>query len=154
MIPTLPSPTESYCLSADLLGKGGMENIRMSLPDEAAREELVLSKLGVRAWGRLHHFRHYYSAGWGEHPRKPLSPRALETFFRFLEQVELSTKTTPSLFMTDNGGLELVWEDALDKSVQIEFGSQAIEYFSESRQIEGVVSLSDIPQVARELGIA
>src|SRR6059036_1017365 len=85
--------------------------VRSAEPSEADREELVLNKLGTRAWGRLHHFRYFYRQGWGEGSGKPLSPRALEGFHRFVERAQFPEGSTPSLFFTDAGHLELCWED-------------------------------------------
>ena len=152
MTSTFPQPTRNpYRLSDDLLENGGAPNVRTPLPDEAEREELILAKLGSRGWGRLHHFRHYYSAGWGERSGKPLSPRALETFFRFLERAKFAQNSTPSLFLTDNGSLELWWEDAFGKSVQVEFTSTGIEFYVESRNVEGVATPTQAADIAREL---
>src|SRR6267143_4885583 len=125
---TIPQPTRTaYRLSDDLV-EYGTPNVRTPFPDEAEREEIVLAKLGNRGWGRLHHFRHYYSAGWGDRCGKPLSPRALETFYRFLEQAQFPSNCTPSLFLTDNGTLELCWEDNFGKSVHFEFTPNGIEF--------------------------
>ena len=152
MTSTLPQPKgNDYRLSDDLLENGAAPNVRTPLPDEAEREELVLAKLGTRGWGRLHHFRHYYTAGWGEHGGKPLSPRALETFFRFLEQAHFTTNSNPSLFLTYNGMLELVWEDAFGKSIQVEFTSTGIEFYLESKKIEGVATAAQAAEIATQL---
>jgi hypothetical protein len=62
-----------------------------------APEELLLSKLGAKGWGRLHYFHHYYSTGWGDGSGKPLSPRALETFYRFLESAKFPEGSVPSV---------------------------------------------------------
>jgi hypothetical protein len=152
MTSTFPQPTrDAYRLSDDLRENGGTANVRTPLPDEADREELLLAKLGLRGWRRLHHFRRDYSAGWGERSGKPLSPRALETFFRFLERATFPKNSTPSLFLTDNGGLELCWEDAFGKSVQVEFTSTGIEYYLESRKFEGVAPAARAADMATEL---
>ena len=152
MTSTLPQPKgNAYRLSDDLLENGGAPNVRTPLPDEAEREELILAKLGTRGWGRLHHFRHYYSAGWGERGGKPLSPRALETFFRFLERAQFASSTTPSLFLTDSGTLELCWEDAFGKSVQVEFTSTGIEFYLESKKIEAVATAAQAADIATQL---
>ena len=74
-----------YQLSENLRDEAVLLGVRPAPPSEAEREELLFSKLGAKGWVRLHHFRHYYSAGWGDGSGKPLSPRALEIFYRFLE---------------------------------------------------------------------
>jgi hypothetical protein len=152
MTSTLPQPKgNAYRLSDDLLENGGAHNVRTPSPDEAEREELVLATLGTRGWGRLHHFRHYYSAGWGDRSGRPLSPRALETFYRFLERAQFAPNTNPSLFLTDSGSLELCWEDAYGKSVQVEFTSTGIEFYIESKRIEGVASAAQAADIATQL---
>src|SRR5260221_3712127 len=150
MTSTLPQPTRNaYQLSDNLRETGGILNVRPAQPDEAEREELVLAKLGTPGWGRLHHFRNYYSAGWGEGAGKPLSPRALEKFYRFIEQANFPAGTQPSLFLTDNGTLELCWEDEFGKSVQLEFTPNGIAFFQESSQLEGLISQDEAVKIAK-----
>lgn len=149
----LPGNRNAYRLSDDLQETGGSRNVRPIKPNDRDREELILSKLGPRGWGRLHHFRNYYSAGWGEHSNKPLSPRALETFYRFLEQATFPTNTRPSLFLTDDGTLELCWEDLGGKAVQVEFTPSEIEFFQEASKREGVVIGAKAAEIAKELSV-
>jgi len=152
MTSTLPQlKGNAYRLSEDLQENGVAPNVRTPFPDEAEREELVLAKLGTRGWGRLHHFRHYYSAGWGDRSGRPLSPRALETFFRFLEAAKFAVNTTPSLFLTDTGTLELCWEDASGKAIQVEFTSIGIEFYLESKKVEGVATPAQAADMAGQL---
>lgn len=83
----LPSLQARYVPTADLWPERPMPNVRTTNPNEAEREDLLLSKLGPRGWGRIHHFRHYYAQGWGERGHgRPLSPRSLEAFFRYLDE--------------------------------------------------------------------
>src|SRR5207249_2511796 len=85
----LPQPTRNAYELSDDLRDDSVIPPELTLPgSEPEREDLVLNKLGAKGWVRLHHFRHYYSAGWGEHSGRPLSPRALETFFRFMEAAQ------------------------------------------------------------------
>ena len=149
MTTTLPLPqTDAYRLG-DRLAHGALVSaVHTPLPNEVAREELLLKKLGARGWGRMHHFRHYYQTGWGEARCKPLSPRASEAFFRFLEAVDFPPDCLPSLFLTDLGGLELRWESS-GSDVQVEFASNAIEvYFAEQ---EWTVHHADAVGLARQL---
>ena len=92
-------------------------SIRRIAPDERAREDLLLRKLGPKGWGRVHHFRNYYGSGWGENGRA-LSPKALDAFFRFVEDAQFPT-AGPSVFLTDRGGIELCWEDRNGKSLSL-----------------------------------
>src|SRR5712691_5804660 len=135
MTTTLPQPRQFvYRLSDDLRDETPLLGVRTSAPSEGKREELLLSKLGPKGWGRLHHFRHYYSAGWGDGSGRPLSPRSLETFFRFLESVTFPVGEKPSLFLTNEGYIELCWEDSSSKAIQIEFKPAEIEFYIEARQ--------------------
>ncbi|MBI4027296.1 MAG: hypothetical protein HY360_20085 [Verrucomicrobia bacterium] len=148
----LPTTRQSvYQLSEALREEAIPVAIRRATPSEADREELVLQRMGVRAWGRLHQFRHYYSQGWGESGGKPLSPRALESFYRFLENGRFPEGATPSLFLTDEGCLELCWEDAEGKAIQVEFTSSGAEYFVEAKGIEDRANFSELPNLARRL---
>lgn len=141
MTTTLPQPRQSgfYQLSENLRDEALLLVVRPATPSEGEREELLLSKLGAKGWGRLHHFRHYYSAGWGDGSGRPLSPRALETFYRFLESAKFPENAKPSLFLTDGGGIELCWEDAAGKAVQVEFQSAEIEFYVEAEESEDSV---------------
>ena len=116
-----------------------------------APEELLLSKLGAKDWRRLHHFRHYYSTGWGDGSGRPLSPRALETLYRFLESATFPQGAKPSLFLTDAGCIELCWEDSSGKAVQVEFRSAEIEFYLEKQDLEGSVPGSEAKELARRL---
>ena len=152
MTTLLPPPRESvYQLSENLRDEAVLLEVRPAPPSEAEREELLFSKLGPKGWVRLHHFRHYYSAGWGDGAGKPLSPRALEMFYRFLEFANFTGDTKPSVFLTDQGCIELCWEDASGKEVQIEFRPNEIEFYIESENSEGTVPSSAVRELARRL---
>ena len=84
----------------------GFSSVHGPAPDQWARHELLLRKLGPKGWGRVYQFRNYYGPGWGERGRV-LSPRALEAFFRFVEMADFPPATRPSVFLTDRGGIEL-----------------------------------------------
>ncbi len=121
-------------------------------PDEGMREEVLLKKLGAKGWGRMHQFRHFYEGGWGETSNRALSPKALDAFHRFLETVEFPPLVKPpSVFLTDNGGLELCWEDANGKAIQVEFTPTGVEYYRAATEDEETVSFGEIGRVAREL---
>lgn len=152
MTTILPQPRESvYQLSDDLRDEAVLLGVRAAQPSEAQREDLLFSKLGAKGWVRLHHFRHYYSTGWGDGTGKPLSPRALETFYRFLESAAFTGQAKPSVFLTDNGCIELCWEDESGKAVQVEFRSGEIEFFIEAQNSEGVVPSHAVTELAVRL---
>ena len=115
------------------------------------RKKLLLSNLGPKGWGRLHHFRHYYCASWGDGSGKLLSPRALETFYRFLESATFPQGSKPSLFLTDEGCVEVCWEDSSGKAVQVEFRPAEIEFYIEGQQLEDSVPANAAKELARRL---
>jgi hypothetical protein len=123
------------------------------MPNNTAREELLLRKLGTRGWGRVHQFRFYFGQGWGETSRPALSPKALDAFFRFLEDVTFPSGKLPSVFLTDEGGLELVWEDAAGQSIQVDFRPQRIEYYRAALDEEGSAPFIELKEVARRLSV-
>jgi hypothetical protein len=153
MTTVLPQPSLQlvYQLSDNLRAETTVFGVRRVAPSEGEREELLLSKLGAKGWGRLHHFRHYYSAGWGGGSGKPLSPRALETFYRFLESARFPQGSVPSVFLTDEGYIEVCWEDADDKAVQVEFKPAEIEFYVEAQELEDSVPASEVKELARRL---
>jgi hypothetical protein len=152
MTMTLPQPRQFvYQLSDNLREETPAHGVRRAEPSEGERDELLLSKLGAKGWGRLHHFRHYYSAGWGGGSGRPLSPRALETFYRFLESATFPSGSAPSVFLTDEGCIEVCWEDFEGKAVQVEFKPAEIEFFIEARQLEGSAPASEAKDLARRL---
>lgn len=152
MTTILPQPRQFvYQLSDNLRDESPAFGVRLVAPSEGEREELLLAKLGAKGWGRLHHFRNYYSAGWGEGTGKPLSPRALETFYRFLESATFPAGSTPSVFLTDEGCIEVCWEDLKRKAVQVEFRPTEIEFYVEAQQLEDSVPASEAKELARRL---
>jgi hypothetical protein len=152
MISFPPRPrSTSYTLTSDLEGDFQSNSLLPIASNEVDREELLIRKLGAKGWGRLHHFRNYYSTGWGDGHGRPLSPRSLEAFYRFLEAAHFSDAQRPSLFLTDEGHLELCWEDLNGKAVQVEFTPSGAEYFVEATGAEGDVAPADLAALAGKL---
>ncbi len=148
---TLPNQSPAYTLAEGLRESVSVSTIRRAAPDEWAREELLLRKLGAKGWGRVYHFRDYYASGWGENGLV-LSPKALDAFFRFVEEANFPAgKSCPSVFLTDRGGIELVWEDRNGKSVQVEFTGTGAEFFEAATDEEGVVPFDGLAQLSRRL---
>ena len=148
----IPQPRQSvYQLSDNLRSETPLLGVRTAPPNESDREELLLSKLGPQGWGRLLHFRHYYSAGWGDGTGKPLSPRALEAFYRFLESAQFPQGAVPSVFLTDDGTVELCWEDDDEKAVEVEFRPTNIEFYVEAQDVEDSVPTSEAKALASQL---
>ena len=149
LMPTPQSPT--YTLVNDLCEPTALANIHRTAPDERAREELLLAKLGSRGWGRVHHFRNYYASGWSEHDGQALSPKALSAFFRFADAFTFHSGVTPSVFLTDRGGIELCWEDEAGKSVQVEFTRTGAEFYREATGEEGTVPHAALQHLVQRL---
>jgi len=145
------SATDAYRLTESLQEPFRSESVLRPAPDEVEFEELLLQKLGPRGWGRLHHFRQYYSPAWGTGAEKPLSPRAVGAFRLFLQNVQFPHGRLPSIFLTDKGGLELCWEDVNSKSVQVEFTSNGIEFYREATDQEGFTDFDEIPMLVQTL---
>jgi hypothetical protein len=152
MTTTLPQPRQFvYRLSDNLRNEAPLLGVRPAAPSESEREELLLSKLGAKGWGRLHRFRHYHSAGWGDGSGSPLSPRSLETFYRFLEAITFPANAKPSVFLTDEGFIELCWNNELSKSVQVEFRPTEIDFYVEADEVEETVLATEATQLAKRL---
>src|SRR2546428_10326576 len=148
---SFPPQSPAYTLVEGLRESASVLSVRRAAPDEWAREELLLRKLGPKGWGRVYHFRNYYGSGWGEKGRV-LSPRALDTFFRFVEGANFPAgKSSPSVFLTDRGGIELCWEDGDGKQVQVEFTGTGAEFYKAATEEEGVVAFDGLAQLARRL---
>ena len=141
----------AYSLVEELRELAAVAAVRRTAPDELAREELLLRKLGPKGWGRVYPFRNYYASDWGENGRV-LSPRALDAFFRFVEEANFPAgKGSPSVFLTDRGGIELCWEDAHGKSVQVEFTGTGAEFYKAATDEEDIVAFDDLTQLSRRL---
>ncbi|MEY2485963.1 MAG: hypothetical protein QOH39_1611 [Verrucomicrobiota bacterium] len=148
---TIPAPQSGvYTLGEPLRNDAPVAAVYTPPPNEAAREELLLQKLGARGWGRMHHFRYFYRPEWGASNCRPLSPRATEAFYRFVNCLELPANCVPSLFLTDDGGLELRWEKN-GTDVQVEFSPTAIELYLSDRAAESCFAHTDASRLGREL---
>ncbi|MEX2382023.1 MAG: hypothetical protein WD490_06545 [Opitutales bacterium] len=149
------SASESYELASDFLFPTDEPAVvTYTEPGEADRDELLLKKLGVRAWGRFHYFREVFSGPWGDGKGKPLSPRAVESFFSFIEKIEFRDGVQPSLFLTDDGHLELCWEDSRGGAIQLEFGPLETEVFVEREEKEDRVPNGALQELAASLQFA
>lgn len=151
MTPTLHYQTPAYVLVEGLRESAQATTVRRAAPDGWAREELLLRKLGPNGWGRVYQFRNYYASGWGENGNI-LSPRAFDAFSRFVEDADFPTgNRSPSVFLTDRGGIELSWEDRDGNSVQVEFTGAGVEFYKAVTDEEGVVAFDGLAQLAQRL---
>ena len=148
---TLQYQPPAYTLVEGLREPVQASSVSRGVPDEWAREELLLRKLGTKGWGRIYQFQKYYASGWGE-KGKVLSPKALGAFFRFVEATSFpSGKASPSVFLTDGGGIELCWEDSNGRSLQVEFTGTGSEFYKAATEEEGEVSFDRLAELSRQL---
>jgi hypothetical protein len=154
MIASLPPPHASYTLVEELRELTAPLAVRRQAVNDSEWEELALSKLGARGWGRLIHFRQFYQQGWGNQQGQSLSPRAFEAFVRFLAEANFPVDgKKPSVFLTDRGGLEVCWESVTGKAVQVEFTRHGVEFFNEDTGAEGEAPLSALPNLKQILAL-
>ena len=155
MTPCLPPPSASaYRLTEELREPMGFSSIHRVAMDDLAVEQSLLSKLGARGWGRIHHFRNHYNQSWGERRGEPLSPRALDGLTRFVTRATFPVSSQPSVFLTDHGSLELCWEDAQGTARQVEFRADGIDYFVAATGEEETVGLDRMAEVITKLTAA
>lgn len=147
----LPPPSSSYQLVDDLRERMGIPSVHRVAMDDLSVEQALLTKLGSRGWGRIHHFRNHYNQAWGERHAAPVSARALDNLARFVTAASFPAGKTPSVFLTDGGGLELCWEDEGGSARQIEFKSDGIDYYVAATNEEGSVGLNAIPELVSKL---
>lgn len=112
-------------------------------------QQILFEKLGARGWGRMLLFSNYYTPGWGE-GNKQVSPRGQATLLRFLQLVTFRPGADPSIFLTDEGELELAWSDTNGRAVQLVFGPNGVEVYHEAARREEVVAPSQYARLANE----
>jgi hypothetical protein len=132
----------------------GFSSIHRIAMDDPAVEQSLLTKLGARGWGRIHHFRNHYNQVWGERRGSPLSARALDGLTRFVTAATFPAGSQPSVFLTDHGNLELCWEDSQGTARQVEFKADSIEYFVAATGEEETVGLDQLAEVVTKLTAA
>jgi hypothetical protein len=71
-------------------------------------------------------------------------------FLRFLEHVNFRDGADPSIFLTDDGELELAWSDTSGKAIQLVFGPNGVEVFHEAARREEVVAPNQYARLATE----
>lgn len=154
MILDYPNPhTQVYRLADDLAEPSYQSTVRRVALEQTDEEGVLLEKLGARGWGRIHYFRNYFHEGWGESGQgRAVSPRAYEAFVRFVQVARFPEGAIPSVFLTDEGGIELSWEDSLKKPVQIEFQRNGAEFFLGATQAEGFIGYDELTQIAKAVG--
>lgn len=140
----------SYEFSEDFLNEteeAVRPRVRSFEPGQAAREQLILNKLGINGWGRWQYFRSCFSDGWGEAEQRPLSPRSQEMFFEALNLLRIPEGVRASVFLTDEGHMELAWKDAEGRAAQIEFGPREFEVYNEATGADATFTYDLLPGV-------
>jgi hypothetical protein len=116
-------------------------------PLSVHEEDLLIQKLGARGWVRMLQFTQFYGPGWGG-GNKQLSPKGRMAFLAFLRTVELRDGANPSVFLTDDGELEMAWEDRAGKPVQLVFGPQGVLVYVEATAREELVPYLQLKELA------
>ncbi len=119
--------------------------------DNLESEQALLAKLGARGWGRTHLFRNHYNQPRSERQSAPVSARAVDALTRFVAGAAFPSGVVPSVFLTDQGGLELCWEDAQGAARQIEFKPDGIDYYVAATEEEGSAGWDHLPELIHKL---
>jgi hypothetical protein len=67
----------------------------------------------------------------------------VEAFFQFLAAAQFPEGVRPSIFLTDDGGLELAWEDSAGKEVQAAFLPSRIEIYRAADESDNEFPVND-----------
>lgn len=105
---------------------------------------LVYTRIGSSALQRLNDFRRW-PAGWNNGGGDEIAWSTLQNFESFLEQAHFRTANPPSLFLTNAGHLELVWDAHDGREINVTFTPSGASYFLAATGEDGEVS-------ARQLG--
>jgi hypothetical protein len=88
--------------------------------------------------------------GWDFGRGKALQSASLRSMESFLAQYH-SFPERCSLFLSEQGNLELVWRSEENATTSLEFYPDHIEYYVETLDKEGAVTLNDIPTLVHIL---
>ena len=114
-------------------------------------ESLVYSKLDATAWQRFRNFSQWPD-GWAGEGSLSLSAVSLANFERFLESSRFATaRSKPSLFMTDDGLLEIGWESSDNTAIHVTFTTKGASFYIEATGEEGNISTDGIGNLAERL---
>ena len=109
----------------------------------AEERELILAKLGQRAVDRMLQFKNY-DGSW------EIRPETQASFMKFLGRVTFRLSVDPSIFLSSDGELEIAWNDADKKAVQLVFSTEGILVFHEAVKREEMLPHSAYAEVAAE----
>lgn len=156
----------------DTITKSPYDNVR-SYPDAITRESwikgfqkvpqfnfprpLQLSSKAVEALGahNVGRFAELVSLkdGWHLGQGKSLQAASLRSIELFLAQYS-SFPERCSLFLSEQGNLELVWRSEKNETTSLEFYADRIEYYIETLDEEGEVATRDIATLVQKLAHA
>lgn len=112
---------------------------------------LVYTKLGDAAWQRFYDFSRWPDAWAGESSRS-IAWGTYLNFERFLDSARfLTSQPPPSLFLTDEGHLELAWDAPDGSNISVALTPTGAEYFVERRGETGMVTAEGINALADRL---
>jgi hypothetical protein len=123
-----------------------------SLPTPSAHQNHVIAeKLGHHGLKRIQQFRSY-EPGWDFGRGKAMSEIGFLGLYQFIKDYNLPAGQWPSVFLTNNGHLELAWKNPEGARIQAEFGPAKVEFYREDTGDEGEMAVSDASKVAELLG--
>lgn len=125
-----------------------LENRKLKPIDELS--ETAIQALGDYGYRRFQEFRDAYGEGWDFGRGKPLSHYAIALLDFFLAQFS-NFATEPSLFLTTDGHLQLIWEDRDSHEIIIEFSYKGFMYYLEKSDEEGEVSIETVDVLIRKI---
>ena len=108
--------------------------------------EKALSVIGTSGLKRFETFKQF-TQGWGNGQGRPLSTYSVAMTELFLNSFKDYLKVTPSIFLAYSGNLQLSWEDDFGGKIEIEFATNKIEYYIESKDNEGVIDLMNVNSI-------
>jgi hypothetical protein len=108
---------------------------------------LVYAKISSTALQRLNDF-YRWPAGWNNGSGEEIAWGTLTNFEDFLNTVRFRSGNPPSLFLTDSGHLELVWEARDGSEMNVAFTPGGATYFFGKDNEEGEVSARELAALA------
>jgi hypothetical protein len=114
----------------------------------APLSELIPSKLGDAAWQRFYDFS-WWPDGWAGPQSRAVAWGTYQNLATFLSAVRFVTSQPPaSLFVTDDGLLELSWEAGDGSAINVTLTPDGASYFIEAKREEAHVPSESLAQLA------
>jgi len=90
--------------------------------------------------------------GWDGGRGRAFSKASLGVFDYFLQHKPRFSISTPSVFLTHNGNIQLEWSDLEDNDIEIEFFPDHFEYYLSRLDEEGSLGLEAAPLLVEKIG--